>query len=129
MEMLRPTEKAVAPSASTDAAQPAAAHAELDQGVVGASVQRRIATAPASADCSGAATPVEGAGLRLCIDEARIEVRDLSPVGCREPLILERIPGTVTLHSAEGAVSIRIDDRTRWQVRCDAGAWRVETGS
>jgi len=136
--MIQPKARAVAPTAATESAVPTAPHAEIDQPIAtaGANAGQRPTTremerapsaaAAAMAKCPAGANSLEGEGLWLCIGDDHIEVRDASPSGCREPLSLERVAGTISLQSSDTAVTILIDDQARWRVRCSAGQWQVE---
>jgi hypothetical protein len=83
------------------------------------------------AGCPEPAAALTGEGLLLCITGAGIDIRDLTPGGCAEPLRLARTAGTVTLardrdgEVAGGEVVVHIDGTPQWRVRCVDGAWQV----
>jgi hypothetical protein len=77
------------------------------------------------AACPDGAQSQSTAGLLLCISANRIELRDLSPAGCVEPVYLERTTGSVGIARIDADVSITIDGAPHWRAHCAAGAWQV----
>jgi hypothetical protein len=106
-------------SARTAAPRPAPPAAVADSAAVESAAKADAPLCPASSSL------LRAGNIALCLGAGVIEVRQLPPGDCSEPLVIEAGAGSVSASGADSSVLIHLDGVPRWRVRCEDGAWQI----